>query len=127
MNIEKNTNARVFNALLAEKIGLSESIMLQQIHYWCEVNKSKKQNYKDNHYWTYNTYQEWHRQFPFFSIKTIQRTIKNLESKCYIVTANYNSYKIDKTKWYRVNYPELETKTLCNKSVFHSVATYNPF
>ena len=40
---------------LAEKIGLNESIVLQQIHYWNVQNERIKNNFKDGHYWTYNS------------------------------------------------------------------------
>lgn len=94
---------------LACKIGLNESIVLQQIHYWIEINKKADKNFKDNHYWTFNSYEEWHKQFPFWSIITIKRIIKNLEKANLLITANYNQMKIDRTKWYRINYEELES------------------
>jgi len=93
---------------LAVKIGLNESILLQQIHYWVEINKRSSKNYIDGKYWTYNTYIEWQKQFPFWSISTIQRTIKTLESMHLISFANYNKMQIDKTKWYTINYKVLE-------------------
>lgn len=94
---------------LATKIGLNESIVLQQIHYWNEMNKKVNNNYKDGYYWTYNSYEKWNEQFPFWSISTIKRTIKKLEEYKLIVSANYNKLKIDRTKWYRIDYEILES------------------
>lgn len=89
---------------LAVKIGLSEAIFLQQLHYWIEISS----NVKEGHKWVYNTVQEWQEQFPFWSVSTIRRTIKSLETKDLIITANFNTMTIDKTKWYRINYQKLE-------------------
>lgn len=93
---------------LAVKIGLNESLILQQIHYWLEINKKANSNRRDGYYWTYNSYEEWTKQFPFWCSKTIQRAITNLETMKLLVSSNYNKSKIDRTKWYRIDYKVLE-------------------
>ncbi len=98
----------MINPNLAALVGLNEAIILQQIHYWVEKNEEKSKNLHEGLYWTYNTYEEWQRQFPFWSISTIKRIIKNLESKGYIMSGNYNSLTFDKTKWYTINYELIE-------------------
>lgn len=98
----------VVNPDLAALIGLNEAIILQQIHYWVGHNKKNSKNFHQGHYWTYNTYEEWQGQFPFWSTSTIKRTIKNLESNGYIMSSNYNSLAFDKTKWYTINYKSIE-------------------
>lgn len=94
---------------LAQKVGLNESIVLQQIHYWNEINKKAKNNLKDGHHWTFNTYEEWQKQFPFWSVITIKRTFAKLEGWELVIAGNYNKLAIDRTKWYRVNYEALES------------------
>jgi len=93
---------------LACKIGLNESIILQQIHYWNQINQKMNNNYRDGQYWTFNSYEKWQLQFPFWSVKTIQRAIGNLEKFKLIISANYNKLKIDRTKWYRIDKNVLE-------------------
>ena len=93
---------------LACKIGLNEAMILQQIHYWNQINQKANNNYRDGNYWTFNSYEKWQLQFPFWSIKTIQRTIANLEKLKVVVTGNYNKLKIDRTKWYRIDKNVLE-------------------
>lgn len=85
---------------LAEKIGLNEAILLQQIHFWL----GKKKHYKDGRYWVYNTYKEWEKQFPFWSVSTIRRTVTSLEKQNLLITGNYNKLGIDNTKWYSIDY-----------------------
>ena len=88
---------------LAQKIGLNEAIILQQIHYWLVSSQHEKEGRK----WVYNTYKEWQLQMPFWSESTIKRTIKSLEDQGYLLSANYNRLKMDKTKWYSIDYEKL--------------------
>jgi DnaD/phage-associated family protein len=88
---------------LAAAIGLNESIVLQQLHYWLE----RSTNVHEGYTWVYNTYEEWQEQFPFWSESTIRRIITKLEKQGLIITGNFNRSKIDKTKWYRINYEKL--------------------
>jgi hypothetical protein len=94
---------------LANAIGLNEAIILQQIHYWSEINRKKNNNLKDDHFWTYNTLKEWNEQFPFWGERTVDRALKRLEKLKLIVTGNYNKLPIDRTKWYRIDYKALKT------------------
>lgn len=86
---------------VAVKLGLNESIFLQQLHYWL----GKSTHTYDGYAWVYNTYEGWQKQFPFWSESTIRRTIVRLEKKG-IVVSRYRS-KLDKTKWYRIDYDVL--------------------
>lgn len=89
---------------LAEKVGLNEAIVLQQLHYWLQVSN----HYIDGRKWIYNTYEDWEKQFPFWSNRTIRRTITKLKNDGIILTGNFNKLKIDKTTWYSIDYQKLE-------------------
>ena len=45
----------------------------------------------------------------FWSESTIKRTIRLLEEKGYVISGNFNQHKMDKTKWYTINYLMLES------------------
>lgn len=96
---------------LAKDIGLNESIIIQQLHYWI----SKSTHLRNGITWIYNTYYDWHKQFPFWSISTIKRTISSLEKKGLIVSNNFNELKIDQTKWYTIDYTILNQWTTENE------------
>ena len=111
---------------LAIEIGLNEAIILQQIHYW--LNQSNHNH--DGKKWIYNTYDDWNKQFPFWSVMTIRRTITSLEKQNLILIANYNKAGFDKTRWYSINYPVVESvnrrcvqneQTICSKRTDGSV------
>lgn len=92
---------------LATLIGLNESIVLQQIHYWLIGKEQRQQDYIDGHYWVYNTYEQWQEQFPFFSLRTLRRIFTALEKMGLLISSNYNRAGFDKTKWYTINYESL--------------------
>lgn len=94
----------VISPSLAQLVGLNESIILQQLHYWLGKNPKEM----DGRKWIYNTYDDWKEQFPFWSISTIRRVITTLENAGIILNANYNQRKFDKTKWYSIDYEKLE-------------------
>lgn len=111
---------------LAIEIGLNEAIILQQIHYW--LNQSNHNH--DGKKWIYNTYDDWNKQFPFWSVMTIRRTITSLEKQNLILIANYNKAGFDKTRWYSIDYEEVESvnrrcvqneQTMCSKRTDGSV------
>ncbi|MEL3955993.1 DnaD domain protein [Caldifermentibacillus hisashii] len=100
-----NENPIIVLPTLAKKIGLNQALFIQQLHYWLADSKHTYDGYQ----WVYNTYEDWHRQFPFWSTSTIRRIIGKLEREGLIVSGNYNRFKMDKTKWYRINYEYLES------------------
>ncbi|MFY0545488.1 DnaD domain-containing protein [Brevibacillus sp. H7] len=97
----------VIQPSLAKLIGLNEAIFLQQVHYWLQ----KSTHNHDGRRWVYNTYQGWQEQFPFWSANTIRRIIEKLEQAGVLLCGNYNQSKIDKTKWYSIDYAKLEELT----------------
>jgi hypothetical protein len=90
---------------LASAIGLNEAIFLQQLHYWL-LQAGKE---RDGRRWIYNTYDEWHTQLPFWSVRTIRRIVGTLEERGLVIsTSAYNAHKVDKTKWYAIDYEEVD-------------------
>ncbi|WP_433750722.1 DnaD domain-containing protein [Falsibacillus pallidus] len=88
---------------LALKAGLNEAIILQQFHYWISSSRHEHEGRK----WVYNTYEQWQKQFPFWSVSTIRRTIAKLEIEGWIESGNFNKSKLDNTKWYSICYEKL--------------------
>lgn len=94
---------------LAKLIGLNEAIILQQVHYWINNRHAKLKKGKR---WCYNSYSQWQEQFPFWSTQTIARAIKNLEEKKILISSNFNKLKMDKTKWYTIDYTSCQNEIL---------------
>jgi len=100
----------VISRELAKLIGLNEAIVLQQVHYWLEINRQANKNFRDGRYWTFNSMKNWHEDnFSFWSFDTVKRTFSSLEKRGYLVSGNYNRQSFDHTKWYSIDYESLET------------------
>ena len=89
---------------LACAIGLNEAIFLQQLHYWLKDSK----HIHDGRQWVFNSYEGWREQFKFWSISTIRRTIKSCIDQGLVIDGSYNKLKQDNTKWYTINYDNVE-------------------
>ena len=108
MSLLLNEPPLVIQPGLATLMGLNEAIVVQQLHYWLQHSRNRR----EGHYWVYNTYEDWRRQFPFWSERTLRRIIKNLEDKQIIITTSkFNAKGFDKTKWYRIDYSLLSQLT----------------
>lgn len=111
-----DSNPLVIIPELAVAIGLNESIILQQLHYWLQKSK----NYYDGRAWVYNSIPEWCEQFPFLAQRTIERAMASLKSKELVITGNYNKMKADRTLWYSIDYERLEAIEEHKKSALKS-------
>lgn len=90
---------------LAKEIGLNESIMLLQLDFW--INHAK--NLEGGKWWTYQSVRDMQEKaFPYWSLMTINRTVKSLETKGYITIGNFNERKSDNTRWMTLNYEALK-------------------
>jgi hypothetical protein len=94
---------------LALQCGLKEAIVLQQLHYWLarsrHVHKGRR--------WVYNSFEEWQKQFPWWSVRTLKRIFADLEVNGYVATGNFNKAPMDRTKWYTINYEMIPKGPLC--------------
>ncbi|MGW8185370.1 MAG: hypothetical protein ACWGHO_04655 [Candidatus Moraniibacteriota bacterium] len=92
------------NSALAGEIGLSESIVLLQLEFLISISK----NEVDGKMWTYQSAEDLKSgYFQFWSTSTIQRILKELENKKFIIKGNHNKRKSDRTTWYALNYDGL--------------------
>lgn len=99
-----NENPLVLLPSLAVAIGLNQALFLQQVHYWLQTSKTTHNDKK----WTYNTVDEWHSQFPFFSKSTINRAISDLVSSGLLIVDKLSDNKHDRTNYYTIDYVKLE-------------------
>lgn len=92
---------------LAKQIGLNEAIVLQQIHYWTR----EQRHVIDGFSWTYNTVEEWQKQFPFWSNATIRRVVDSLVDKGLILKRKLSENRFDATLWYAINPAALDERS----------------
>lgn len=106
----EETRRTAFSPELAKRIGLNECIFLSQLQYW--INMKEKNDdmstFRDGRMWVYNTYRGWLEQFPYWSRNTLIRAISKLEKMGIILAGNYNLKSYDETKWYTIDYEQLD-------------------
>lgn len=104
--LTKSIYTRTYNCLLAKKLSVTKAVIINQIHYWTEKYHDNE-HLHEGRYWMYDSYAEWHKQFPELSRKTIQRNLKSLVDDGYVFVGCYNRHEWDKTRWYSLNYEKI--------------------
>lgn len=106
--MEQNT-AKVIplNLSLLPTLGqgkINEALVLQQVDYWCSINKRNNEYFIDGFYWTFSSINMMlKRDFPLcFSYDTLKRTLTNLEEANFLITKKHKNGKL-----YRVNYNKI--------------------
>lgn len=83
---------------------INEALVLQQVDYWCGINKRNNEYFIDGAYWTFSSINMMlKRDFPLcFSYDTLKRTLTNLEEANFLITKKHKNGKL-----YRVNYNKI--------------------
>ncbi|AVV37327.1 conserved phage C-terminal domain-containing protein [Pantoea vagans] len=92
----------VISPELALRIGLNEAIVLQQICYWLEDTTAGVEY--EGKRWVYNSINAWNEQFPWWTTKTIQRTVSSLKKMGLIFVEQLKKKQHDQTNYYAINY-----------------------
>ena len=95
------------NLSLLETLGqgkVNEALVLQQVDYWCTINKRNNEYFIDGTYWTFSSINMMlKRDFPLcFSYDTLKRMLNNLEEGNFLITKKHKNGKL-----YRVNYNKI--------------------
>ncbi|KIE05708.1 hypothetical protein NF27_DJ00050, partial [Candidatus Jidaibacter acanthamoeba] len=101
--LEKHFHPQIIIPQLAEELGLEQAIIIQQLHYWLQ----KCGKIIDGNVWVYNTFNDWSKQFAYWSISKIKRFFYSLEKQGIILSKKLNACKSDHTKWYSIDYTKL--------------------
>ena len=89
-------------------IGKIEAIVLQQIHYLLGVSKKDKKKFKEGKWWTYDSFPDLKEKFfPFWSERTIQRIVANLEKQGVLFIGHFAPVRQDRRNWYAINYAKV--------------------
>jgi len=91
-----------FKVEIAKKLDVPCAIFLQHIAFWILKNQANGKNFREGHYWTYNSISAFGKLFPYYSEPQIKRIIKRLEDKNIIESQVLNAKGYDRTKWYRI-------------------------
>lgn len=101
-------------SVISASIGLREPIcrnwyyniiLLQRLNYLLTSARSNNHIF-EGHKWIYNTYEQWQKQFPFWSKRTLERTITNLE-RMGLLLSRLGKIQKGRLKYYTINYEAL--------------------
>lgn len=93
----------VVNADLADRIGLNEAIVLQQVNYWITGSTAGEEH--EGRKWVYNTFEKWQEEnFPFWSVDTVKRTFTRLKKMGLVDVKQLRKSQHDHTNFYTINY-----------------------
>ena len=104
---QTRTKVIPLNLSLLEVLGqgkVNEALVLQQVDYWCTINKRNNEYFIDGSYWTFSSINMMlKRDFPLcFSYDTLKRILNNLEEGNFLITKKHKNGKL-----YRVNYNKI--------------------
>lgn len=102
MSLLFNFRPLVINPQLADRIGLNEAIILQQLKYWLNETESGVEH--EGQRWIYNTVEQWQKQFPFWSADTVKRALSSLQKQGLVLVEKLAKAKHDHTNYYAINY-----------------------
>lgn len=91
-----------FDTNVAKEIGVKSAILLDNIVHWWEDNLLNGRNFREDNYWTYNSRRAYAEKFYYLTPREIQLSLEKMEKDGYILVANYNSKKYDRTLWYAI-------------------------
>jgi len=116
-----------FAKTLTKYIGLEKAIILQQVHFWLEVNKRDEKNYYENRYWVYSSFEQWaERDSSWWSQRKLLSLFCKLCDSKILIKKQLKKEQMDRTNFYTINYEKLDEihKKLRQKLVNHDTAKF---
>lgn len=99
----KDIKKYYFSEIVAKDVGVEEAIMFNNINFWINKNRGKKNHFHKGKDWMYCSVREFKDRYPFWTEAKIKRILRNLKKKDYILIDTFNRYGPDKTKWYTIS------------------------
>ena len=104
--------AHAFIVEEAVKYGVEKAVLLQHIRFWCVQNEGKDTHEHDGLVYMYQSAQDMHKHYPYWSRQKISRLLRDMEAEGLIKSGNFNKVQYDQTKWYTIT---LECSDLNNR------------
>ena len=88
-----------FDVDIAKEYGVEEAIVIYNFQFWINKNIANRTNFKNGHYWTYNSIDALNKLFPFWSSGQIRRIIKSLVDKEVLLKETLLFMRVMKVSW----------------------------
>lgn len=94
----------MFNTAVAMEYGVNAAVILENISFWIKKNEANGENFRDGHWWTYNTAKAFTKLFPYFTERQIRYALNTLVENGILITANYSQQGLhSRTLWYALS------------------------
>lgn len=104
-NTLREAESRHYSVQLAKKVGDRQATILQQLHFWLTRSKYRVHTDGDHRLWLQRSVAEWHEtDFPYWSKRTIERLLSDLESKGLIIAKHKVGRGDPQVKWFTIEY-----------------------
>lgn len=114
MNFVVEGHQMYYSQRLANIVGIEEAAILQQLHYRLKHQGKKKVG----HFWYCQTHHQWTKQHTYWNAAKIGRLLLKLEQRKLIIsTRKFNRFSTDRSKWYRIDYTQLQNCLMRKKPV----------
>lgn len=91
---------QLFSVEHAMSYGYEESIVIHHFQFYIRINAIKLQNKFEGRFWSFDTYEELEKYFPYWSYKQLRRIIKSLIDQEVLITGHFCKNPFDRKNWY---------------------------
>ena len=63
-----------------------------------------QRHWREQRWWTYNSYADWQQQFPFWSLQKTGRVIRAAEARLVLISRQFEVSAYQRRKWYSLDY-----------------------
>jgi len=95
---------------IARLVGIKGAIILQRLHE-ALLTEGKEIN---NRLWISGTLEELEDRIGIINFSTMRRVLTELQKSGILISENLNRMKMDRTKWYTINYEKLGSMLVGN-------------
>lgn len=95
---------RNYSEEIATKYGLNEAVVIGRIYELVKAKPYDPEEPKERREWIRMPLKEWEEELPWFSGRTIHRTISTLEDNKLVRVEQFDKNHWDTAKWYTLNY-----------------------
>lgn len=96
-------NNHSFNVSLANQIGLTEAILMQNFYHWHCSNKENTEMIKDGRVWFYRSVSKISEEYTYLSSDKIRNAIERLVASELLLKGNYSEEKFKRANWYSLS------------------------
>lgn len=102
-----NITHHSFNVDIAQKYGIEEAVIINNIAFWMTKNIASGENIHNGRCWVFNSVKAWCVIFPYINQDRMRRVLDSMCKRNILAKDNFNEAKYDRTSWYTIIEPSI--------------------